>query len=163
MRLLPSGYISDCNQACRCGPRCRAENKGRFTPGSIGSSRKRMRSSWATTIWSRTLPFDTRLCRRFTRPCAQGCELPTKTSLSLQSAVHGRDSEDTQSQQRRCLLPSRKAGCSLAASITAADVRELKRRFPGVRSLLMSTLMQTSKLSLISAAHLQMPRRWSNR
>jgi len=30
------------------------------------------------------------------------------------------------------LLPSRKAGCSLAASITADDVRELKRRFPGV-------------------------------
>jgi len=30
------------------------------------------------------------------------------------------------------LLPSRKAGCSLAASITAADVRELKRKFPGV-------------------------------
>src|SRR6266852_5302973 len=30
------------------------------------------------------------------------------------------------------LLPSKKAGCSLAASITAADVRELKQRFPGV-------------------------------
>jgi quinolinate synthase len=30
------------------------------------------------------------------------------------------------------LLPSVKAGCSLAASITAEDVRELKRRFPGV-------------------------------
>jgi quinolinate synthase len=30
------------------------------------------------------------------------------------------------------LLPSAKAGCSLAASITAQDVRELKRRFPGV-------------------------------
>jgi quinolinate synthase len=30
------------------------------------------------------------------------------------------------------LLPSEKAGCSLAASITAADVRELKKRFPGV-------------------------------
>jgi quinolinate synthase len=30
------------------------------------------------------------------------------------------------------LLPSKKAGCSLAASITAADVRELKRKFPGV-------------------------------
>jgi quinolinate synthase len=30
------------------------------------------------------------------------------------------------------LLPSQKAGCSLAASITAADVRELKRKFPGV-------------------------------
>jgi quinolinate synthase len=30
------------------------------------------------------------------------------------------------------LLPSEKAGCSLAASITADDVRELKRKFPGV-------------------------------
>lgn len=30
------------------------------------------------------------------------------------------------------LLPAKKAGCSLAASITAADVRELKRRFPGI-------------------------------
>jgi quinolinate synthase len=30
------------------------------------------------------------------------------------------------------LLPSKKAGCSLAASITAADVRALKQKFPGV-------------------------------
>jgi len=30
------------------------------------------------------------------------------------------------------LLPSQKAGCSLAASITASDVRELKEKFPGV-------------------------------
>jgi quinolinate synthase len=30
------------------------------------------------------------------------------------------------------LLPARKAGCSLAASITAADVRQLKKAFPGV-------------------------------
>jgi quinolinate synthase len=30
------------------------------------------------------------------------------------------------------LLPSEKAGCSLAESITAADVRALKERFPGV-------------------------------
>lgn len=30
------------------------------------------------------------------------------------------------------LLPARKAGCSLAASITAQDVRDLKTRFPGV-------------------------------
>src|SRR5216684_4217633 len=30
------------------------------------------------------------------------------------------------------LLPAKKAGCSLAASITAADVRELKQKFPGV-------------------------------
>src|ERR1700704_2661635 len=33
---------------------------------------------------------------------------------------------------RTVLLPSKKAGCSLAASITAAEVRELKREFPGV-------------------------------
>jgi quinolinate synthase len=33
---------------------------------------------------------------------------------------------------RTVLLPSEKAGCSLAASITAKDVRELKARFPGV-------------------------------
>jgi quinolinate synthase len=34
--------------------------------------------------------------------------------------------------QKTVLLPSEKAGCSLAASITGDDVRELKRRFPGV-------------------------------
>jgi len=33
---------------------------------------------------------------------------------------------------KKVLLPSEKAGCSLAASITADDVRELKRQFPGV-------------------------------
>jgi len=33
---------------------------------------------------------------------------------------------------RTVLLPSQKAGCSLAASITAADVRELRQKFPGV-------------------------------
>ena len=33
---------------------------------------------------------------------------------------------------RTVLLPAKRAGCSLAESITAADVRELKKRFPGV-------------------------------
>ena len=33
---------------------------------------------------------------------------------------------------RKVLLPAEKAGCSLAASITADDVRALKARFPGV-------------------------------
>src|ERR1044071_4284353 len=33
---------------------------------------------------------------------------------------------------KKVLIPSEKAGCSLAASITAEDVRELKRQFPGV-------------------------------
>jgi quinolinate synthase len=34
------------------------------------------------------------------------------------------------SPDKTVLIPSR-AGCSLASSITARDVRELKRRFPG--------------------------------
>lgn len=33
---------------------------------------------------------------------------------------------------RTVLIPSKRAGCSLAGSITAEDVRELKRRYPGV-------------------------------
>jgi quinolinate synthase len=33
---------------------------------------------------------------------------------------------------KKVLVPSEKAGCSLAASINAADVRELKAKFPGV-------------------------------
>src|SRR5690625_550374 len=33
---------------------------------------------------------------------------------------------------RKVLLPAKEAGCSLAASITAEDVRALKERFPGV-------------------------------
>src|SRR5678810_1327515 len=33
---------------------------------------------------------------------------------------------------KKVLVPSEKAGCSLAASITAQDVRELRKRFPGV-------------------------------
>ncbi|MEN8241033.1 MAG: quinolinate synthase NadA [Chloroflexota bacterium] len=33
---------------------------------------------------------------------------------------------------KKVLIPSQKAGCSLAESITAADVRLLKERFPGV-------------------------------
>lgn len=36
------------------------------------------------------------------------------------------------SPEKTVLLPSKKAGCSLASSITAEDVRELKRRYPGV-------------------------------
>jgi len=34
--------------------------------------------------------------------------------------------------ERTVLIPSEKAGCSLAASITGEDVRELRRQYPGV-------------------------------
>ena len=36
------------------------------------------------------------------------------------------------SPEKTVLLPSEKAGCSLAASITAEDVRALRRKYPGV-------------------------------
>jgi quinolinate synthase len=36
------------------------------------------------------------------------------------------------SPDKTVLLPAKEAGCSLAASITAADVRSLKKQFPGV-------------------------------
>jgi quinolinate synthase len=36
------------------------------------------------------------------------------------------------SPDKTVLIPSKKAGCSLAASITAEDVRKLKEKFPGV-------------------------------
>jgi quinolinate synthase len=36
------------------------------------------------------------------------------------------------SPEKTVLIPSKEAGCSLAASITGEDVRELKRLFPGV-------------------------------
>jgi len=36
------------------------------------------------------------------------------------------------SPQKTVLLPAKRAGCSLAESITAQDVRDLKQRFPGV-------------------------------
>ncbi|MBT3314883.1 MAG: quinolinate synthase NadA [Anaerolineae bacterium] len=36
------------------------------------------------------------------------------------------------SPEKTVLLPAKKAGCSLAESITAQDVRDLRKRFPGV-------------------------------
>ena len=36
------------------------------------------------------------------------------------------------SPEKTVLVPSPKAGCSLAESITAEDVRQLKQQFPGV-------------------------------
>src|SRR2546426_4347007 len=42
------------------------------------------------------------------------------------------ETEKILNPNKTVLLPSKKAGCSLAASITAADVRELKYKFPGV-------------------------------
>ena len=49
----------------------------------------------------------------------------------LRRGVHGRNGQDSQ-PGKTVLLPAEKAGCSLAASITAEDVRQLKAQYPGV-------------------------------
>ena len=49
----------------------------------------------------------------------------------LRRALYGRDGQDFEPLQDRAAA-GRVAGCSLAASITAEDVRQLKATFPGV-------------------------------
>ena len=46
-------------------------------------------------------------------------------------ALHGRDRQDP-CPDKTVLIPDPAAGCSLAASITGADVRLLRERYPGV-------------------------------
>ncbi len=78
-------------------------------------------------------PLHPRLHRRLARAEPQGRRRPTRTSSSSAACkLHGRDGQDPEPDARPCCCPSQKAGCSLAASITAADVRALKARFPGV-------------------------------
>jgi quinolinate synthase len=55
------------------------------------------------------------------------------------------------------LLPAEKAGCSLAASITAEDVRALKRRFPGVPVVTYVNTYADVKAETTSAALPGMP------
>ena len=50
---------------------------------------------------------------------------------AVRRALHGRDRQDPQPRQDRA-DPRPEAGCSLASSITGADVRLLRERFPGV-------------------------------
>ncbi len=60
------------------------------------------------------------------------------------------------SPSRRVLLPASDAGCSLAESITAVDVRDLKRRYPGVPIVAYVNTSAAVKARLISAAPLRM-------
>jgi len=60
---------------------------------------------------------------------------------------------------KKVLVPSEKAGCSLAASITAADVRELKAKFPGVPVVTYINTYADVKASPTFAALREMPSR----
>ena len=57
----------------------------------------------------------------------------TEASVIVQAGVHFMaETAKILSPDKTVLIPSLKAGCSLAASITGADVRLIKERFPGL-------------------------------
>jgi len=57
----------------------------------------------------------------------------TDADLIVQAGVHFMaETAKILSPQKTVLIPDMRAGCSLAASITAADVRLIRERFPGV-------------------------------
>jgi quinolinate synthase len=57
----------------------------------------------------------------------------TDSNLIIQAGVHFMaETSKILSPEKTVLIPDMKAGCSLASSITAADVRLLRQKFPGV-------------------------------
>ncbi|MEO1137308.1 MAG: quinolinate synthase NadA, partial [Pseudomonadota bacterium] len=57
----------------------------------------------------------------------------TDSDLIVQAGVHFMaETAKILSPEKTVLIPDMRAGCSLAASITAADVRLIRERFPGV-------------------------------
>jgi quinolinate synthase len=57
----------------------------------------------------------------------------TDAAIIVQAGVHFMaETSKVLSPHKKVLIPDLRAGCSLAASITAADVRLIKQRYPGV-------------------------------
>jgi quinolinate synthase len=57
----------------------------------------------------------------------------TDAKIIVQAGVHFMaETSKVLSPEKKVLIPDLRAGCSLAASITAADVRLIKQRYPGV-------------------------------
>ena len=54
--------------------------------------------------------------------------------------------------ERMVLLPAEVAGCSLAASITARDVRELKEKYPGPYPMILASLVFENRSRIPSNA-----------
>jgi len=56
-----------------------------------------------------------------------------KSDIIVQCGVHFMaETSKILNPHKTVLIPDSRAGCSLASSITAADVRLLRQRFPGV-------------------------------
>ena len=57
----------------------------------------------------------------------------TKADIIIMAGVHFMaETAKIMSPNKKVLIPDMKAGCSLAESITAEDVRKLKKQYPGV-------------------------------
>src|SRR3954469_21634668 len=57
----------------------------------------------------------------------------TKAKIIVQAGVHFMaETSKVLCPDKKVLIPDLRAGCSLAASITAADVRLIKQRYPGL-------------------------------
>ena len=72
-----------------------------------------------------------RLRRRLARALAAGCDDRRGGDRLLRRALHGRDGLDPVVPTRRVLIPDLDAGCSLADSITADQLRAWKAQHPG--------------------------------
>ena len=64
-------------------------------------------------------------------PGADGRRIDGRRHRALRSALHGGDGQAAEPREDRP-IPDAKAGCSLADSITGADIRLLREKYPGV-------------------------------
>src|SRR6516225_10163014 len=80
---------------------------------------------------ARNLPRRRRLRRRQSRLSPRGGQNARSNHRASGRPVHAETSK-VLCPNKTVLIPDLRAGCSLAASITAADVRLIKERYPGV-------------------------------
>ena len=74
----------------------------------------------------------------------------TDAAVIVQAGVHFMaETSKILSPDKRVLIPDLKAGCSLASSITAADVRLMRERYPGLPVVTYVNTSAEVKLSLI--------------
>ena len=88
---------------------------------------------------------------------------PTPTSSCFAGVHFMAETAKILSPEKTVLIPDLQAGCSLAASITAADVRLLRQRYPGVPVVTYVNTSAAVKAESTSAAPRPTRWRWSSR